>query len=86
MHASVVGSLSDPHSSASKCENPTWRRCSTGTAATASRTSGNIRRGPVWKSQWLLVYARLRRRSQRAVALAMFEYGEVPAALEAETR
>jgi len=42
--------------------------------------------GPVWKSQWLLVYVRLRRRSQRAVALAMFEYGEVPAALEAETR
>src|SRR5713226_4015676 len=28
-----------------------WRRRSTGrTAATASRTSGNIRRGPVWKS------------------------------------
>src|SRR5713226_9436886 len=49
--ATARNSLSDPHSSASKCENPTWRRRSTGrTAATASRTSGNIRRGPVWKS------------------------------------
>ena len=49
--ATASHSLRAPHSSASKCDRPTWRSRSTAmTAATASRTSGNIRRGPVWKS------------------------------------
>ncbi len=39
----------DPHSSASTWPNVTHRSDSTGsTVATASATSGNIARGPVW--------------------------------------
>ena len=49
--ATASHSFSEPHSSASKCDRPTWRSRSTGMiAATASRTRGNIRRGPVWNS------------------------------------
>ena len=49
--ATASHSLSEPHSSASTWEKPMWRRLATGrTVATASRTSGNSLRGPVWNS------------------------------------
>ena len=41
----------DPHSSASTCPKVIHRTDSTGTTrATASDTSGNMARGPVWNS------------------------------------
>ena len=49
--AAASHSLSEPHSSASTWEKAIYRgRCDGITLATASRTSGNIRRRPVWKS------------------------------------
>jgi hypothetical protein len=49
--ATARNSFSDPHSSASKCEKARYRSCCSGTIlATASLTSGNMRRGPVWNS------------------------------------
>ncbi len=44
------GNERDPHSSASKCENPTWRRRSTGRTAATLPDEREHPAGPVWKS------------------------------------
>jgi hypothetical protein len=51
--ATARKSFRAPHSSDSKCENPTYRSLamSPSTCATASFTTGNERRSPVWKSR-----------------------------------